>query len=236
MKRLITLLYAACAVILCANFSSNQSVDGEEKPPINFTGILVLPDGTVYDFENLTLSGLLNGIAVYGIPASPDEKPTLNITRINLDAIEKIAPISTNPHESIKKFDNRDYVEILITIKHAPGAPVVPQHFLVETSRRIFCDVIGAGGGIANFKKEIAFEAIAELTITGFKARSASSTAIAEKTKKCSEDSAAKKALCKQAKDDLEQLGRDPKAKKDPHMLKQIANTKETVKYLCENT
>lgn len=230
MKRLITLFYAVCAIFLCANFSTNKSVDGEDRPPINYTGTLTAIDGNKNMIDNITISGLYKSIPLYGVPSQPNEKPTLNTTYINLDAVENIQPISKNPHESIKKFDNRDYVELIITLKSVPAAPTSQQHFLVETTRRVYCDVVGVGG-IVNLKKEIAFEAISDLTITGFKARSRQTCQEPAKDKKTEEDSAAKKALCAQAKRDLKEL--ETSAKKDPKTRNLIKNTQDTVNYIC---
>lgn len=228
MKRLITLFYAVCAIMLCANFSTNKSVDGEDKPPINFTGTLTSTNGPdVEDVANLRVGGLWKNIPVFGVPNNPSEKPTLNTTYVDLAGIANIQPASKNP----KKFDNRDYVELIITLKSVPGAPANQQHFLVETTRRLYCDVIGVGG-VVNLKKEIAFEAISDLTITGFKARSGTTTCQEpEKDRKSVEDSAAKTALCAQAKKDLKEL--ETSTKKDPKTRKLIKNTQDTVNYIC---
>lgn len=228
MKHTAALFYAVFAFVLCANFSTNQSENTNDRPDVNVTGKLTT-EGNTNSVENITFSGLYKNIPFYSVPVSPAQKPTLNTTYIGLDAIEKIRPVSENPHESIKKFDNREYVEIIITLKHVPGAPVTEHHFLVETTRRIFCDVIGMNG-IANLKKEVAIEAISSLTITGIKART---TEQAKKTdKKSDEDSAAKIALCTKTKNDLKKL--ETGAKKDPEKSKLIKNIQDTVNYICE--
>lgn len=231
MKRLVSLFYALCALIICVNFSTNQSTGGEDKPPINYTGKLVSTDGTTNDIENITVSGLYKDIPVYEVPNQPDKNPALNTTYMNLDAVEKIRPISNNPHESVKKFNNRDYVEIIITMKTLPGATgSKDQHFLVDSTRRIFCDVIGSAG--INFKKEVAFEAISSLTMGAFKAKSATKAEI-DKEQKVTEDSAAKKALCAQAKDDLKAL--EAEAQKEPNgiLSKLTKSIQDTVHYIC---
>ncbi|MCL5437051.1 MAG: hypothetical protein M1549_04205 [Candidatus Dependentiae bacterium] len=204
MRDLTPLWYAACALFLCANFGSQQSVDGDEKPPINYTGILCTRDGCTHEVKFITIGGLYKDIQVFGIPKEMSENPARNTTFINLDAVESIRPVSPNPLESIKKYNNRDYIELVITIKKAVNTPVEEQHFLVESTRRLRCDMISGAG--ASFKKEVAFEAISSISFGAIKARSGRVHEELKEKKKKEKRSAAKQALCMQAKQTLKEM------------------------------
>lgn len=232
MRYLSSLCYALGALVLCANFSSNQSVRGEEAPPINYTGVLISNDGIQNTYENLTISGLIKDIPVYNIPNTPDGKPTLNTTYVRLNEIERIRTISSDPRENIRKFDNRDYVEIIITFKTGPTAALTEQHFLIESTRRIFCDVITATGIV--LKKEIAIEAISSLTIESFRAHAANKALKNGKEKKIVEESAARKALCSLAKDELKMLEEASKKSPDKDLSKLTKSVQDKVHYICE--
>lgn len=229
MSRYLSIFWALGAVFLCANWST-QSTGGDEKPALDYSGE-VTTDGAMNSVKNVTISGLIKDIPVYYVPKDQSENPTTNTTFISLDSIESIEPISTIPQQNVRRFNNRDFVEIKITFKNAaPDKKII--HFLVDRPRRIICEIVV---GDSRLKKEILFEALGKLTIIGNpQARGAEckSCDAQGNTTKSLEKSAAQEALCRKAKDDLKNLESESKDNKGP-IGKMVESVKNTVNYIC---
>lgn len=152
------------ALLLCAQFSSQQSSLGTpEKPAINISGTLITDgvDGNPHEVENITISGRYENIPVYEKPSSEDVNPDINTTRLDLRQISEIRPVSVE----ILKFNNRDYVEIEIV---SNDAKKTKNTYIIERVKRVQCDEVNAAGPI---EKEVSFLAIKNLIIKGSRPR-----------------------------------------------------------------
>lgn len=156
--------------LLCANFGSDDtSVEGREKPKINFYGKLTDTSGNSFKVENITISGMYKQIPVYQKPDDKNTDPSINITRIDFTEIDTIRV----PHpKTVLTFNNRAYIELEISSKDPKKTK---QTYIIERSKRVICDQINSAGPI---EKDLAFQAVDTLSITGHK-----STPPAEVTK-----------------------------------------------------
>lgn len=114
---------AIVALIVLPHFSSEESVTSKHLK-INYTGKI---NGT--EVEHIAISGLNQAIRFYTLPARQDVDPSHEYDEKDLDAIESIAPASNS---SIRKFNGKDYVQIIVTSKSGKRSD-----YLVETTRNI---------------------------------------------------------------------------------------------------
>lgn len=163
MKHMSYKLLWAASILLCANFSSETSTTGRQKNKINFCGTLTDSQGNTINIENISISGMWERIPVYQKPKSPDVKPDINTTRIDLQEVAQIKLPSPEP--IISKFKNREYIDIVV-IYNDDKRTAKP--YIVELSKKILCDEINEAGPI---EKEVSFQALGTLTITGYSYR-----------------------------------------------------------------
>ena len=229
MYRFPPLFYALCALILCANFGSNSSEQGPKKPSYCVYGTLTTTNNEKQAVKNLLVGGIFDRIPFYGVTLSEDIDPTTNVTFLDLDEIISIKPSAENPLEGIKRYKNRDYIALTITLKgNEKGLSSLvkePQEkkFLVERGRKISCDQTATSG---DFEREVSFEAIKELSILGFR-QGERQNSQKEQTKES--PSAAKEALCAQTKTDLQQLDTESKGV----FSTMIQKIRSSVNYIC---
>jgi len=216
----ITFGLCACAS-LCLHFSTKQNDSVAEKPAINFMGTLVSSQGESMQVENCTINGVYRQIPVYAKPNDPEINPSIDTTFIDFDEIAIIkSPFKENEKKQSLYFKKRPYNEIIII---ANTKNKTEQHYIIEASRKLLCDVIDGG---KQFEKELSFLAINSLTFTSFKKKD---DAYTEKiTQK--EKSAAYMAVCNQTKTSLAALEKEPLNNTASLQLK---NIKECVDNLC---
>ena len=153
-------LFVASSWLLLANFGGqSDAIDGGEKPPINFYGVLTDSTGEKYKVENITISGMYRQITVYKKPMKKDIDPSINITRIDFIEIASIAV--PHPHE-ILVFNNRNYIELKIVSRNEDKTE---QMYIIEKSKRIICDQKNTAGLI---EKDLSFQAVDKLIIEGY--------------------------------------------------------------------
>lgn len=152
---------ALLTFLLCANFGAqDESVAGREKPRINFYGTLTDTTGESYNVENISISGMCKQIPVYQKPASKDVDPTINITRIDFSELHSISVPNPN---AILNYNNRQYIEILITSKdHSKTSKT----YIIERSKRLICDQINTAGPI---EKDLSFQAVDTVVFEGYR-------------------------------------------------------------------
>ena len=212
MKKGVVILSLAI-MVLGANYSSQESKESWPKPKINFYGIL--KDITVaekYKVENVTISRMYSRIPVYAVPKDPNANPSDHTTYIDLDEEYQIK--QSLPHDSsVIRFKNRDYVKIEVISK---GTKKHTRHYLVEKSRKIYCEEMSEAGPK---EKELNFKALDTLTILGYKKH-------ATKNKKESElDVSTTKEIIKELEaeaDKVAEKGVKNKIKKLAKNLKQV--------------
>lgn len=159
MKKLISSGLLIILLIIVANFSK-QSDETQSEQSINFRGTLVPIYGSSYAIDNISISGLTSNIRVYAKPSSGEMDPEANATIFNLKKINSITRNIKQDAPNILKYKNREYIEIIINWKNSGKKN---DAYLIERSRHILCcEKIPARP-----KKEIAFEAIQRLVITG---------------------------------------------------------------------
>lgn len=189
-------LVLACAALVCLMNTGYQSTEKKEAPAINFKGT-VRTNGDQDKAENITISGLYENIPLYGIPQGAETSPTTNVTNVRLDEIDAIR--HKPGAASIKEFQKRDYVEIEVEFKQQKK-----KNYLVERSRKLYYEIPFSDPSIKPLAKEVSFEALSELLITGYTQKTRS-----EMTAQPKEQSAAKEAICAQAKKDIATLEKE---------------------------
>lgn len=148
-----------------AQFSSQQSTNGKEKPRINFFGTLLDQSNNSYKVENITIAGLYRQIPFYKIPPRKSMNPNTNITRFDLEEIQQIAvPYKTNGPQ-IHSFKNRDYIEVEITQNDTLKTKGI---YIIEIAKKVYCEQESDTGPL---QKELSFEAIDKIIFQGYKDR-----------------------------------------------------------------
>lgn len=167
MPRLTSIVLSCVILILCAHFGTQQSQDNaKEKHKINFRGELLDTNGNHYQVDNISITGIYRQIPIYAKPSNPTTDPAVNTTYIDLDEIAAIAPTINPPHDGISTFDKRQFIDITVTSKDSAHTKT---NYIIDRNRKIFCDVINQEAG--PIEKEISFEAVSQLIITGFEKR-----------------------------------------------------------------
>lgn len=226
-KKLTVILLSISAVMLLVN-AGFRSEEGEEKPAINFYGKLKPIGGPIQKIENILISGTYENIPFYGIPADSTADPKSNTTEIDLSQLKELKLTKFDKMgKGIKKFNNREYIEVTVTFEKkkeaaqptdlTDGLWYVEKNYLVERSRKVLCDIVEVADTPLN--KELRFEAIEKISIEGYKAREASPR------KKAVKMSAAQAALCASAKKNFEEIMK--KSNGDPRLKKlqlQVSN------------
>lgn len=212
-KYSIVLGLIACLCLINTGF---QSTGKKESPAINFKGV-VKTNGDTDKAENITISGLYENIPFYGIPQASETSPATNVTLIRLDEVAKIR--HKPGKESIKEFQKRDYVEIEVEFKQGKN-----KTYLIERSRKLNYEIPFSDPSIKPLEKDLSFEALTELIIQGYVQKSRN-----EMTQQPKEQSAAKEAICTQAKKDLATLEKES----DGMFSSVITKIKESLNHLC---
>lgn len=154
--RAITYFFVA---IGCINTGQQESTTGKEKPQINFKGTLIDTSAQTMAVENITISGIYKNIPFYANPAeAEDVSPEDNVTLISLVDVETLKSVPQNGHKVT--FKGRPYNKVVVKLRNQPEAI-----YLVEASRRIFCDIPLNKHSI---EKRLSFDALKELTITSY--------------------------------------------------------------------
>ena len=209
-------LVLACTALICLMNTGFQSTEKKESPAINFKGT-VQTNGEKEKAENITISGLYENIPLYGIPQAAETSPTTNVTHVRLDEIDAIR--HKPGKESIKEFQRRDYVELEVEFKKGKK-----NNYLVERSRKLYYEIPFSDPSIKPLEKELNFEALTQLTIQGYTQKSRR-----DMTQRPQEQSAAKEALCAQAKKDIATLEKES----DGMFSSAITKIKESFTHLC---
>lgn len=165
-------LYILSIIGFCAQFSSQQSIEnGSNKQPVNFK-VKITIHGNTFNADNFSIGGLYRQIPFFAKQADPEADPTSDTTYIDLDEIHSIKPAYTNPREGIFTFKNRPYIELIITFRDTKQTEA---HYVVETSRKIFCDELlifeNPERPQEEVTRELMFEAIDMIIIEGYMQR-----------------------------------------------------------------
>lgn len=192
MSKMRRFWYSCIMISLCANFATQESEEGKEKPKVNFEGILLDNSGQSYTVENITIGGIYKSIPVYSQPAQNNQDPLQNTTFLDLAETSEIRTVDTPAADLV--YLGRPYVKIEVISKDSKKTTF---SYLVETSRKIMCDIRNDAGPL---EKQIAFPALKTLTITDHKARVEKATPpttgapdakVAERNRQCEQASKA---------------------------------------------
>lgn len=163
---LITLI-----VIFCLQFSAqDSSVAGREKPPINIYGTLIDSDEDTYTVENITINGQYKQVSFYKQPERTTTNPRKHTTRIDLTELKvitvprKLNPDSKTQEPIIASYNNKEYIQV--QLMYEDGSQ---QLYIIERSSLVRCDE-KIGQRIQ--EKDLSFEAISQIKITGYKEQS----------------------------------------------------------------
>lgn len=199
-------------IMICLFNAGYQSTEkNEPEPAVNFMGTI---NGE--PAENITISGLYEHIPFYYVPSAPDAAPTGHVAHRRLDDIKAIRRTGDKP---IEQFQKRDYVHIEIEFVDGTKQP-----FLIERSRKIDYSVPFSDPKIKSAPNEMNFGSLNELTIASYKQRPRGGN-----EKRVLEKSAAKEALCTQAKKNIALLEQNSSESFKPF----IAKIKEATTLLC---
>lgn len=233
MEKLLSPLLALTALVVCVNLGV-PSTEKREKPKENFYGTITTigeidrgnsaesSEEKARPIQNILIGGDFKRIKFYGRPSHKNASPTDETTFLDLEEIKNIRPAKTPAKETAVNYHGRDYIEVIVTLRpRLPGTPPAEYSFLVESTRKIFCDFTTIAG---NLEQEISFEALKELSIKGFRPQ--------ERIKSPEEEaqgpSAAKEALCQEAKKNMKKLKKIAPA----DLLKPI---EDLLNYYCKN-
>lgn len=217
----INYLLVLCA---CINWGQQESSTGKEKPQINFKGTLTDTSGQTSSVENITISGLYKNIAFYAVPKEGTTNPESNTTLVDLNDVEefKAAPDQTEK----LLFNNRPYNKVVIVFKNKSE-----NTYIVEASRKIFCDVAINGSGI---EKRLSFEALKTLVMTGHQAKEEVRQADTAQKKACD-----RRHECEQAGKVLQELTEEVEKVPEPHkntIARLVDSAKNWVGGICSTT
>ncbi len=160
-----SLSIALSALIFCAHFSQNSSVEGKEKPKINFYGELYDTTGRQYHVENITISGMYRQIPFYKKPRKATMSPDSNTTRIDLKETFEILVPTRDEVAIVSTYKNREYITVEVLLNDPQQTR---NDYIIEKSRKLYCDEITDAGPI---EKELSFEAVNKIVINGCKPR-----------------------------------------------------------------
>jgi len=161
MYKAVRPLLAIGVFIVCAHFGSqDESIEGREKPHINFYGTLTDTTGQQYNVENLTISGMYKQIPVYQKPDNKTINPSINTTRIDFTEVSSIQVPRPN---TFLTYNNRQYIEIIITSRDMKGTK---DSYIIERSKRVICDQVNTAGPI---EKDLSFQAVDNVVFKGHK-------------------------------------------------------------------
>lgn len=146
MNNLFHRTLAVIALALCAQYSSQDSTSGANKPKVNFYGVLTDMSNKEYNLENITISGMYEGITVYTKPSYADLSPQHQV-KINLANIHEIrtvlvpstrtTPASAPFTPAIVTFNKREYVEIEVI---SNDSVKTKSNYIIEKTKNIYGD------------------------------------------------------------------------------------------------
>lgn len=174
MKHLVKIVICLGYIIVCANFSMQESTDISDKQPYDIYGELIDRKGRRFHFNNLSISGAVANIPFYEKPACETDNPELNQASLDLIDIYEIKPVAQGDGagcmiQEVSTFNRRHYVELLVT---RADSQRTQQTYLLEDTKKIFCHQVESS---TVTKRQISFRAIQKITIHGYKARTLSS-------------------------------------------------------------
>lgn len=233
MKNFLSPLLAVTALVICVNLGVPSS-EKREKPKENFYGTITTTGEITFSsqegpseekarpVQNILIGGDFKRIKFYGKPSNKNASPMDETTFLDLEEIKSIRPTKPPSKDTVVNYHGRDYIEIVVTLKpKLSGIDPKQYAFLVESTRKIFCDFATLAG---NLEQEISFEALKELNIQGFRHQ--------EHVKSPEEEiqgpSAAKQALCQEARKNMKKLKKIAPAE----LLKPI---EDLLNYYCKN-
>lgn len=135
------------------------------QPAVNFKGkITSLCQKDPINVEKITIGGDYEGIKIYAVTCSDDLDPVLNSSKLSLRDVKSLNLVdlaSDNPIARMRKFKNREYIQIDIEWKNNSSK----DSYLIESNSMIICvekkDKI-------SLKKEIGFKGLVKLEIDGW--------------------------------------------------------------------
>lgn len=212
MEKKFTLVLLPVILFCLLNTGFQSTEKSEHEPAINFYGTV-----NEESAENITIAGLYENIPFYSMPVAAETAPSADVVRVRLDEVKAIRHVPGK--ESIKQFQKRDYVELEIEFENGKRQP-----YLVERGRKIYYEIPFSDANIKPLPKEMLFEALVHMQIKGYNQKPRK-----DKPGPVIEKSAAKEAICTQAKKGIAELEAESHGVFDGF----IGKIKEAVNYLC---
>lgn len=210
------LLVGGSAILLCGGFGSQTSENAPAKQRINYYGELVDNKGRKLMVDNISIDGSIHDIAFCEDPIDKHHDPLDNKTYLNLDQIESIQPACKNPTDAVFYYKTRPFIRLNVTLKGTRT-----HTYVIETTKKVLCQV-STGAGVVH--KEVSFEGIKQLTISGITTRSYNQLQ-------------PQQAQCTQAQEDIQkleqQIAQEPDAVKKGFMQETLDNLKSLITSWC---
>lgn len=170
MKPLQQLLLMSAISFLCLNFSSQESMIGDEdEPKINFYGLLIDKQQRTAEISHILIAGNYKDIDVYEKPPCKNDDPRLFMTTLSLATIHEIIPQTAAEgscySENFHVYNNRQYIEIVVVANNPAHTQA---HYLLEKTKELSCR---SSNQPTEWKKTISFAAIDRLIIHGYRTR-----------------------------------------------------------------
>ncbi len=155
------LLLSTVMVFLCTGFGQSSKDEAPQKHHLNYHGEITDLKGKIYKVDNISISGKLRSIKMYEKPFDASRDPAENITALDLEQVYSLEPAPKGKCDTNHHFKSKQYTEVIVTLNDSAKTE---KHYLIEASQKIKCDEITGAGPL---EKELTFNAIKKLTITG---------------------------------------------------------------------
>lgn len=193
-------------LVLFAQFGRESEQD-QSKPAVNFRGSITDNTNKTFSADNITIDKLYKQISFYLKPSDATQDPLKNTAELNLVDIQEIRPVFDQEKARTSTFNNRKYVEIIVV---RACEPPIENTYVIPASSKLFFYETQNGCPI---KRELSFEALKKLIITGHEARETTD----HKTKEEIKESTNRKDLqCAQAGKALGELSEKAEKLQDP--------------------
>lgn len=157
----VRVLLSIVIIFLCSGFGQSSKDEAPQKHHLNYYGEITDLKGKSFEVDNISISGKLRSIKMYEKPVDASRDPAENITAFDLEQIYAIEPALKSKCDAPSHYKNKQYTEIIVTL-NSPDK--TQHHYLIDASQKIKCDEITGAGPL---EKELTFNAIKKLTITG---------------------------------------------------------------------
>jgi hypothetical protein len=213
----------ACTLLFIGTFSALSlyatagagSRESSERPAVNYYGTLEDASGQRSSIEYLAIGSrtITSRIPVYGLGRGSTANPRTKTTYLDLNDIRELT-IAPNANPPLC-YEGTAYTEVVIMLKNPDGEQPVSKNFLIESTRKLWCDELVAG--TRRIPQELQLPAIKKIMITGARSADLEYRDIGEPHLSASEREQRKNHSCSQAAKTLNALEAAANNLPEPH-------------------